>query len=92
MNLLENLEKNSLVENTKGGLYYSTSFNANLDLFCKVTRLTSGIEVGRCFNNALIENAEMALANLLYTLDIRNGKGERRLFKIMYKITFRLPV
>lgn len=33
------------------------------------------------FKNALIENDEIALANLLYTLDIRNGKGERALFK-----------
>ena len=33
------------------------------------------------FKNALIENDKIALANLLYTLDIRNGKGERALFK-----------
>jgi len=32
------LETESVVNNSKGGLYYSTSFNMNLDLFTLATR------------------------------------------------------
>lgn len=85
MSLIENLEKNSLVENTKGGLYYATSYNANLNLFAGLTRYNRSEEIVACFNAALKENNDVALANLLYVLDIRNGKGERRLFKTMFK-------
>ena len=33
----------------------------------------------------LCENEELALANLLYILDIRGGKGERRIFKTIFE-------
>ena len=33
MNLLNELKNNNTIINTKGGEYFSTSYNANLDLF-----------------------------------------------------------
>ena len=66
-----------------------TTYNSNLDLFSMLSRYNSDEEIIRLFKNALIENESLALANLLYILDIRNGKGERRIFKTIFKY-FRL--
>lgn len=85
MNLLDELKKNNTVLNTKGSKYYATSFNANLDLFSMVSRFNRESDIITKFNKAFLENEDLALANLLYILDIRNGKGERRVFKILYK-------
>lgn len=85
MNLLEGMKAKSLVFNTKGSKYYLESFNSNLDVFSMLSRNMSDEMVIGLFNNALRENSSLALANLLYILDIRGGKGERRLFKIIFK-------
>jgi len=60
-----------------------STLNFNLDMFAYSSRdPKQDYEKNKNrFKNALIENDEIALANLLYTLDIRNGKGERALFK-----------
>ena len=60
-----------------------STLNFNLDMFAYSSRdPKQNYEKNKNrFKNALIENDEIALANLLYTLDIRNGKGERALFK-----------
>ena len=60
-----------------------STLNFNLDMFAYSSRdREQDHEKNKNrFKNALIENDEIALANLLYTLDIRNGKGERALFK-----------
>ena len=83
MNLIEGI--NNTIINTKGSKYYNTSYNYNLDLFCSVSRYDNEDKIITNFNNALSENETLALANLLYILDIRNGKGERRIFKIIFK-------
>ena len=83
MNLIEGI--NNTIVNTKGSKYYNTSCNYNLDLFCSVSRYDNEDKIITNFNNALSENETLALANLLYILDIRNGKGERRIFKIIFK-------
>ena len=85
MNLTTSLQQNSLIENTKGGMYYHTSYNANLDLYAGISRFNKEDEIIRTFSNAYNEDRVLALANLLYILDIREGKGERRLFKTMFK-------
>lgn len=85
MNLLDQLKQNSTISNTKGGRYYSTTYNANLDIFCGVSRYNPTEEIITKFKNALDEDKELALANLLYLLDIREGKGERLLFKTMFR-------
>ena len=60
-----------------------STLNFNLDMFAYSSgdREQDHEKNKNRFKNALIENDEIALANLLYTLDIRNGKGERALFK-----------
>lgn len=60
-----------------------STLNFNLDMFAYSSRYyKQNYEKNKNrFKNALIENDKIALANLLYTLDIRNGKGERALFK-----------
>lgn len=85
MNLLDGIKKNNTSVSINGSKYYDTSYNSNLDVFTMITRFNYEPNVINLFNNALIENEELALANLLYILDIREGKGERRLFKIIYK-------
>jgi len=85
MNLLEGMKKNNTITNTKGSKYYATTYDSNLDVFTFVSRYNSDEEIIRLFNNALNENEEIALANLLYILDIRSGKGERRIFKTIFK-------
>ena len=86
MNLLDGIKINNTILNTKGSEYYATTYNSNLDVFTMLTRFNSEEEIIRLFSNALDENSNLALANLLYILDIRNGKGERRLFKIIYRL------
>lgn len=79
MTLIDELKKKNLVTNTKGSKYYAESYNSNLDVFTKLSRYMSDEEILRLFDNALIEDETLALSNLLYILDIRNGKGERLL-------------
>lgn len=85
MNLLEGIQKKNTIYNTKGGMYYDTTFDDNLDLFSMVSRFDTDERILQLFDNAFYENKELALANLLYLLDIRNGRGERRIFQIIYK-------
>ena len=85
MSLINALQQNSLIENSKGGLYHHTSFNANLDLYSGISRFNRDQEIVRAFSNAYSENRVLALANLLFILDIREGKGERRIFKVIFK-------
>lgn len=85
MNLLEGMKKNSTIYNTKGSKYYATTYNYNLDVFSMLTRYNYSEKIISTFNAALMEDEDLALANLLYILDIRGGKGERLLFKTIYK-------
>lgn len=82
--LLTGLQNASTITNTKGGEYYATSYNSNLDLFSGVSRYDDEATIKRKYANAYQEDNEMALANLLYLLDIRGGKGERKIFKICF--------
>ena len=86
MGIIESMQKQNTTINTKGGKYYSSTYNANLDLFCKISRYNSEKEILVTFKKALDEDETLALANLLYILDIREGKGERRIFKICFKL------
>ena len=80
----EILERGSVVENTKGGLYYKTTFDRNLDLFTLATRYKDSYELINLFDMAYAEDKETAILNLLHILDIRDGKGERRVFKTLF--------
>ena len=80
----EILEDNSYVKNSKGGLYYKTTYNSNLDLFTLATRDTNERSLIKLFSNAINEDKLIATAILLYNLDIRGGKGERKVFKTLF--------
>lgn len=79
--LLTALKKETTVPNTKNGQYHYTSYNKNLDFFAGINRFSGKQNTQKAFAQAFRENIDLALANLLYTLDVRNGKGERDNFK-----------
>lgn len=84
MDLTTALQQNSLTLNSKGGMYYHTSYNANLDLYAGISRFNQEEQIISTFRSAYGEDRVLALANLLYILDIREGKGERRIFKTIF--------
>ena len=86
MGMIKSMQKLNTTKNTKGGNYYSSTYNANLDFFCKISRYNTEDEILDVFKKALEEDETLALANLLYVLDIREGKGERRIFKTIFKM------
>ena len=79
------LKQNNMIRNTKGGLYYASSYDSNLDFFAGVSRHTEDDEICNKFSLAYSESPAIALASMLYCLDIRGGKGERHIFKTCYK-------
>ena len=85
MSYLDNLKKNTTIENTKGSQYYASTYDANLDIFAGISRYNDTDEIISKFKKAIAEDETLALANLLYILDIRGGKGERLLFKTMFR-------
>ena len=85
MNLIEGMLKKQTIPNSKGGEYYHSTYNDNLDLFSGVNRYTDTDKMIKIFKNAFNEDKTLAVANLLYFLDIRNGKGERKVFKTLFK-------
>lgn len=85
MNLVEGLKNASTIENTKGGRYYQTTYSENLDLFAGISRYNDDETIINKFEKALKEDRQIALANVLYFLDIREGKGERKIFKICFE-------
>jgi len=88
----EALENENLSINTKGGLYYPTTYNSNLDLFVLGTRFKFENELIALFDKAYLEDKILATAILLYNLDIRDGKGERRVFKILFHHLCKLDI
>lgn len=85
MDLLTELKRNATVVNSKGGRYYETTYNYNLDIFAGISRYNDEQELIKKYKKALQEDEIVALANLLYILDIREGKGERTIFKTLFK-------
>ena len=65
-------------------MYYYTTYCNNLDLFTLATRYKENYELIALFDKAYKEDRDVAIMNLLYILDIREGKGERRIFKILF--------
>lgn len=82
---LKKKENISITEN--GALGYKTSNSALLDLNYAVSSLrhVDEEEIMDLFDNAFYENKEYALKWLFFARDIREGLGERRLFRICYK-------
>ena len=82
---IEELQRGSVVENTKGGLYYSTTFNSNLEFYVMANRYQDETKLQALFSKAYDEDKVLCAANILYNLDIRGGKGERKVFKSLFK-------
>lgn len=72
---------------TKNGCKtFSTSLSANLDFFAlasgKRDKYKEAIEL---FRHAFEEDRNLALKNLFYLRDVREGQGERNLFRSLFK-------
>ena len=82
---LKKRENISITEN--GAIGYKTSNSALLDLNYAVSSLrhSEEEEIMLLFDKAFNENKEYALKWLFFARDIREGIGERRLFRICYK-------
>jgi len=82
---LEEQKKMSYTEN--GALGYGTTKSALLDLNFQVGSLRGAPEeeIQLLFEAAFYENKAYALKWLFYARDVREGLGERRLFRICYK-------
>ena len=78
-------KRKTLTEN--GGVGYETSGNALVDMNYKVASYRSAEEgtILADFLKAFAETPELAVKWMFYAGDIREGLGERRLFKILVK-------
>lgn len=92
MNFIDKLENTidshfnvSMTEN--GAVGYKTTYNPLLDMNFKVAsyRNKSEKEILKDFTNCYIDDSITALKWLFYVRDIRNGLGERRLFRVILK-------
>lgn len=84
--LIENEMKNvSVTEN--GAVGYKTTGSALTDINYKVSSLRNETEeeIIRLFDETYNENREYALKWLFFARDVREGLGERRLFRICFR-------
>lgn len=70
-----------------GALTYSSTGSDCLDLFDSVgaVRHAEDREIISCFIPAFTEDSDMATKILFYARDIREGLGERRVFRILFR-------
>ena len=82
---LEKQENYSITEN--GAVGYKSSSSALVDINYKVSSLRQcdDNQIIKLFDEAFRENREYALKWLFFARDVREGLGERRLFRICYK-------
>lgn len=87
---LDKQDNYSLTEN--GAVGYKSSKSALVDINYKVASLRNSDEdeIVALFDEAFKENKEYALKWLFFARDIREGLGERRLFRVCYKRLFEL--
>lgn len=85
VNALEHETNITRTEN--GALTYETTFNANLDWFAMGGGLRFQPEdrIWDLFFKAFIEDRLLAMKNLFYTRDVREGLGERKVFRTVIK-------
>ena len=83
----ESKKQNNLITTENGAIGYRTTGSALVDINYKVSSLrnSSEEEVIKLFDAAFNENKEYAIKWLFFARDIREGLGERRLFRLCYK-------
>lgn len=90
MSFLDNLkEEASFTETLNGAKTHASSGDACLDLFAVAggMRHRSYRDQIHLFDRAYIENPELAMKLLFYIRDIREGLGERELFRNLIRHT-----
>lgn len=86
-NLKQTLTDNTFVRTENGALGYASTGKALLDLNFKVSSLrnVSDLEIINLYALAFYENPTLAIKWLFFARDIRQGLGERRLFKVCFE-------
>ena len=86
MKLFDLLKKEtSKVETENGDIAYATTSNYCVDLFGVIGAARFNLDgILDLFNNAYQENPKLALKILMYSRDIRNGIGERDVFRTIF--------
>ena len=89
--LLDEIKKETATVCTENGdTAFSTTFNANLDFFASCGSLRyDQKEVRDKTRNAIREDEETAILNILHLRDIRSGLGERDSFRTAFMELFR---
>lgn len=80
MNTFVNAIKNQEARTTNGMKARQSTANKNVDLFFKIGA-SRGKNILSEFTAARVENADLACRIALWARDIRNGAGERKLFR-----------
>ena len=80
MNTFVNTIKNQEARTTNGMKARQSTTNKNVDLFFKIGA-SRGKNILSEFTAARVENADLACRIALWARDIRNGAGERKLFR-----------
>ena len=95
-NLIESelKKQENLTETENGAIGYKTTNSALVDLNYKVSSLRDANEdeIIKLFDSAFYENPLYAVKWLFFARDIREGLGERRLFRICYRRLVELDV
>lgn len=86
MGFLDELKKQTTISTTeKGAKSFSSTLDKNLDLYSQAGAIRSRMDsAGEMFVNAYSEDKELALRNMAYLRDIREGLGEREAFRRMF--------
>ena len=79
--------RSALTTTENGDIAYCTAGDVFLDLFSTVGGSRNNLKVVKpLFNKALNIDLRKSIALMLYTRDIKNGLGEREVFRCMYEI------
>jgi len=80
-------EESNITRTENGAAAYRTTYSSCLDLFSHIGALRSADDeaVISAFIKAYSENPDMAMKVLFFARDIREGLGERRVFRIILR-------